>query len=185
MKMERRAWLAYAASLAAAFWPRKPLAQEAGDQDGGIGELLVADPPKVLPALSWLDADGGRHSLSDYAGQGVLLNFWATWCGPCVAELPSLARLAAQLKERGVVVVPVSTDAGGAADVRRFYAGHGITGLGVWLDPRQEAMDRVAVLGLPTTLIIDRKGRESARMAGGTDWMAPGTDATIQALCDF
>ena len=79
-------------------------------------------------------------------------------------------------------MLPISADSGGAAAVRKFYAENHISGLGVYLDPDQKAAAAVGVFGLPTTLIIDRKGREVARMAGGTNWALPGTGHTITTL---
>ena len=172
--------LAAGASLAAGLVPRKPRAE-----DLQVGQLQLRSPPKALPSgLQWLDGDGGTHRVADYAGTGLVLNFWATWCGPCVAEMPSLARMAGSLATSGVKVIPVSTDAGGAASVRQFFGAHGIKGLDVWLDPHQAAMEAIEAEGLPTTLIIDRRGREVARIAGGANWNGSGTAATIVALCD-
>ncbi len=179
--MARRRVLACAASVALLLAPRKLRAEPAPDgQD--IGQLQIADPPKKLPPFTWRDATGARHSLAAYAGQGVLLNFWATWCGPCKAEMPSLAALAPSLAALKIAVVPISADAGGAAAVRKFYAADHISGLGIYLDPDQAAAQAAGVFGLPTTLIIDRMGREVARMAGGTNWALPGTRNTIKAL---
>jgi thiol-disulfide isomerase/thioredoxin len=125
------------------------------------------------------DAAGGAHALAEFAGRGVVLNLWATWCVPCVAELPSLAALAARLASAGVVVVPLSSDRGGAAVVQKFYAGHAIAGLDVWLDPKGAAASALRARGLPTTLLIDRQGRERGRLEGGADWAS---DAAVAGI---
>jgi thiol-disulfide isomerase/thioredoxin len=179
MILGRRSLLALAASLPAALDPRKPRAGEPT-----IGQLQLSDPPRPVPALHWTDAAGAQHGLAEYAGRGVVLNFWATWCGPCVAEMPSLAALAGLLAGKGIVVLPVSNDSDGAGAVRAFYAAHHIAGLGVWLDPQGDGLQAVGGAGLPTTLIVDRKGREVARIAGAADWAAAGTAETVGALCD-
>jgi thiol-disulfide isomerase/thioredoxin len=180
MKLTRRGALACASSLAVAGFARKPFAAESAPK---VGQLQVVDPPRALPDLRWTSGDGATHHLAEYAGKGIVLNFWATWCGPCVAEMPSLAALAPQLAGAHIVVLPVSTDTGGAAAVTRFFQAHHVTGLGIFLDPDGKAMEAIGALGLPTTLIIDRHGREVARMEGGADWGKPGTAATISALC--
>jgi thiol-disulfide isomerase/thioredoxin len=143
----------------------------------GISSLVPTEPAAALPDFSFTDATGGTHSLAEFAGKGVVLNLWATWCVPCVAELPSLAALAAKLS--GVVVLPLSTDRGGAPVVQKFYASHGIAGLGVWLDPKGAAAEALHARGLPTTLLIDRQGRERARLEGGADWASAEAVAAI------
>jgi thiol-disulfide isomerase/thioredoxin len=145
-----------------------------------MSALVPTSPPVPPPAFSFLDAAGATRTLADFAGKGVVLNFWATWCMPCVAELPSLAELAAKAPE--VVVLPVSTDHGGLAVVQDFYRSHGIAGLGIWLDPKGAASEALHLRGLPTTLIIDRQGRERGRLEGGADWASAAAVAEIGKL---
>jgi hypothetical protein len=77
--------------------------------------LVTIDPPKPVPAIRFTSEDGKPQTIGDFAGKGVVLNLWATWCAPCGAELPSLDALAARLAAAGIVVVPLSSDRGGAA----------------------------------------------------------------------
>ena len=147
-----------------------------------MAALKPTDPPRALPAIGFVDAAGVTHGLGEYAGKVVVLNLWATWCPPCVAEMPSLAALARQAAGEGVVVLPLSTDRGGAAVVERFYRAHNIAGPPVLLDTKAAAAEALGARGLPTTLIIDRAGRERARLEGGADWSSPDALAAIRKL---
>jgi len=145
--------------------------------------LLGAGPaPTNLPDLRLLSGNGKIYGISDFAGQGIVLNCWATWCGPCVEEMPSLARLATQIQAAGIAVVPLSSDRGGKEVVENFYRTHEITGLPIWLDPDGDAVHALKLRGIPTTLIIDRQGRERDRLEGAVDWATPDSIAKIKSL---
>lgn len=135
-----------------------------------------------LPDLAFTDAEGRAKSLSDFVGQGIVVNLWATWCPPCVAEMPSLDRLAAALAAERIAVLPLSSDRGGAGAVRAFYERTGVKNLGIWLDPRGAAARALGARGLPTTVIVDRRGREAARLEGDAAWDAPEFLAAIRRL---
>ena len=159
-------------TLAAVLAPRKPRAAAAD----ALSDLKLVDPPLTPAPISFVDAEGRAHTLKEYLGSGVVLNLWATWCPPCVAELPSLVGLAGKLAAQRIVVLPLSSDRGGAASVRQFYQAHGIKSLPILLDPQGNAMRALGVSGIPTTFIIDRKGLERASAAGAQDW---GSDAAV------
>ena len=144
--------------------------------------FVAKSPPSPPPMAAFFDGDGVSHGIAEFAGQGVILNLWATWCIPCVAEMPELQAMAKVLAGERVVVLPLSSDRGGAAVVRKFYASHDITDLGVWLDPKGEAARAWGARGLPTTLIIDRQGREVARLEGAFEWASPAALAEIRRL---
>lgn len=149
----------------------------------GIGDAMrVVDPPKQPPDIRFTASDGASKTLADFAGKGVVLNLWATWCGPCVAELPSLDALVETLAADNIAVVPLSSDRGGAAEVASYYKSHGIAHLGIWIDPDGAAMHALGARGIPTTLILDRQGRERARFEGGIDWADTTAVATIRKL---
>ena len=112
----------------------------------------------------------------------MVLNLWATWCPPCVAEMPALDRLQGAVMSDGIAVLPLSSDRGGNAQVQSFYAARGITRLGVWLDPRGAAGRALGVRGLPTTVLIDPRGRERARLEGAAEWDAPEMVDAIRRL---
>lgn len=146
-------------------------------------EALVAlDPPAPVAAFGFVDASGARREIASFAGRGVVVNLWATWCVPCVAELPALAAMAARLGPDGIAVLPLSSDRGGAAVVEKFFRAHNLTGLDIWLDPNGAAAQALGARGLPTTIVIDRQGRERARLEGAADWAAPAMLARLRQL---
>jgi thiol-disulfide isomerase/thioredoxin len=128
--------------------------------------------PQPLPEFEFTDASGAKVTLAQFHGSMVLLNFWATWCVPCQMEMPSLNALAARMNDM-IVIVPVSVDASGATAVPGYYRRYGLDRLPVFLDPLSNAMHRLAVIGIPTTLLIDRDGREIARQVGAAQWDSP------------
>ncbi len=161
--MGRRGVLAAGVTLSAGLWARN---SGAAEEMQALSSITRVVPPGALPDLGFAGLDGGRVTLSSFRGKPVVLNFWATWCTPCVAELPDLDRLAAS----GVVVLAASTDRAGAAVVAPFLARHGISHAEVVLDRGSEATHAAGVVGFPTTLIIDGQGRLRGRLEGPADW---------------
>jgi thiol-disulfide isomerase/thioredoxin len=171
--------LAAAGTVAAALVGRKGPVSKA--RANGLGKLAES-PPRPLPEFSFTDAEGKLHGLADFAGRGLLINLWATWCPPCVAEMPALDRAQAALAAEGIAVLALSSDRGGRAQVEPFYRERGIRQLGLWLDPRGAAGRALGVRGLPTTIIVDRQGRERARLEGAAEWDQPAMLAAIRRL---
>ena len=177
MTLKRRLFVAAAGTVALAGPLRKPKA----DELQGADALRRLDPPKPID-VRFTAADGSARSLADYAGKGIVLNLWATWCVPCVAEMPSLAAFASVVAKNGIVVLPLSSDRGGAEIVSKFYKELGVANLPVLLDPKSAAAHALNVRGIPTTLIIDRQGREVAWTEGSVDWATDAAVATIRKL---
>jgi thiol-disulfide isomerase/thioredoxin len=167
--------LATAGTLAAAPGGRKARAA------GPYGRL-AEDGPKPLPDFTFTDAEGLERRIADFAGTGLLINLWATWCGPCVEEMPALDRAQAALLGDGIQVLALSSDRGGKAVVEPFLRDKKITRLGLWLDPRGAAGRAMGVRGLPTTVVVDRQGRETARLEGAAAWDAPEMLAAVGRL---
>lgn len=144
--------------------------------------LVTIEPPKPVPPLTFTDAEGKPYDLGDFDGRMLLVNLWATWCAPCVAEMPALDRAQQALEAEGWSVLPLSSDRGGKAQVEPFYQRIGLKHLRIWLDPRGAAGRQLGARGLPTTVIIDRQRREVARLEGEAEWDSPDMLARLRAL---
>ena len=175
----RRSVLAVGGTLAAILAPRKPYAGELPD----LAEVLVpVNPPKTPPEGVFVDADGGEHTLASFLGHGMVINFWATLCEPCIAEMPSLMTLSKALAPHDIAVLPLSSDRGGAKVVSAWFESHNVSGLPILLDPRGALSSAWGGTGIPTTHIIGRDGKERARMEGAADWSSAATIALIEKL---
>ncbi|MDE2516443.1 MAG: TlpA family protein disulfide reductase [Rhodospirillales bacterium] len=180
-KMLRRLGVAAGATLAAGLVARKPRAAELSD----LAEAIQpAKPPTAPPPIQFVDVNGKTHSLAEFKGHGLVVNLWATWCAPCVAELPSLAKLAQAVAPQDVAVLPLSSDHGGKAAVTAFMASHKIEGLPVLLDPEGAVLRAWHVRGIPTTLLINREGLAVARVEGSVDWATPAAVALVKKLVE-
>ena len=180
MMIPRRLALATAAgTLAATVLPRKPLAETLAPLSDGLEHVSPSqDPPDGV----FVTRDGATHRLSEFKGHGMVVNMWATWCAPCVAEMPSLQALSKALAPHDIAVLPLSSDRGGADVVQSWYQSHGITALPVLLDPKGAMARAFNARGIPTTVIIDTTGKVVARLEGAADWAAPEAQALIQKL---
>lgn len=150
----------------------------------GALPLVMRAQPIPLPELRVLDGAGGPVELASLKGKVVLLNIWATWCPPCRQEMPSLDRLQAQLGGADFQVVALSVDTGakGLELVKSFYASEGIRHLAIYQDADTNAIFKLKAVGVPTTLLLDRQGREIGRMSGTAEWDAPKIVDALKAL---
>ncbi|MEQ8816637.1 MAG: TlpA disulfide reductase family protein [Thalassobaculum sp.] len=139
--------------------------------------MSLHEEPRPVPELRFEVGDGRPLALSELRGKVVLLNIWATWCGPCRAEMPTLDRLQAGLGGPDFEVVALSIDRAGIEAVDRFYAEIGVKHLGRYIDVTAKAARDLGAYGLPTTLLIDRDGREVARHVGPAEWDTPSMTA--------
>jgi thiol-disulfide isomerase/thioredoxin len=172
-------WATAAGTLAATALPRKPLAETLAPLTDGLEHVSPSqDPPDGV----FVTRDGATHHLSEFKGHGMVVNMWATWCAPCVAEMPSLQALSKALAPHDIAVLPLSSDRGGADVVQSWYHAHGITALPVLLDPKGAMARAFNARGIPTTVIIDTSGKVVARLEGAADWSAPDAQALIRKL---
>ena len=137
---------------------------------GGPRGFSVAAYPSAAPAAHFKGANGKRLSLEDFRGRVVLLNIWATWCGPCRAEMPSLDRLQALHGADGLDVIAVSVDREGAAVVRAYYQKSGIRNLKLYVDSDRATQSAFRPDGIPMSVLIDREGNVVGEMTGAARW---------------
>ncbi|MEO0427102.1 MAG: TlpA disulfide reductase family protein [Pseudomonadota bacterium] len=150
-----------------------------------LPKMVVHKDARGPYAEGFKDGEDAAMTLADFEGRVVVLNVWATWCPPCRKEMPSIDRLAEAVSGEDVAVVALSTDRGGADPVRRFFGEIGVEHLGIYVDRRGKLPREAAVIGLPATLILDREGREIARLTGDAEWDTPEVIALVRKLAEM
>jgi thiol-disulfide isomerase/thioredoxin len=168
------------ASPAAALPPAAVAALQA-QRAGEMTRLVLHAEPKARVDVPFDDAAGRPVSFADWQGQIVVVNFWATWCPPCLKEMPSIDRLAAAMRGE-VAVIAVSTDRGSPDKPRLWLEANAIANLPLYHDKALRLANGAGILGQPTTLILDRQGREIARLQGQAEWDAPEAQAILRAI---
>lgn len=150
-----------------------------GDKQALTGKIDRALAGEPIPALSFADPAGASLDLASLEGTPVLVNLWATWCAPCVVEMPLLDDLAGAMEGR-LRVVTVSQDVRGPDLVAPFFDQRGFARIEPWLDPDGSLAQAVGGDGgLPLTVLYDARGRELFRVAGGYDWASEEAIAAI------
>ncbi len=135
------------------------------------GRLDRSRGGRPAPDLAFQRPDGGPVRLSAFRGRPLLVNLWATWCGPCVVEMPSLDRLAGSQADDGLQVIAISQDStDGRRKVTDFFAARSLPNLQAYLDAEMGLMFALGADTLPTTILYDSRGREVWRMIGMADW---------------
>lgn len=135
-----------------------------------IGAFIRKPSPEAVPNIQFQDASGQPVTLDSFKGRVVLLNLWATWCQPCRKEMPALDRLQAALGGPDFEVVALSIDRSGVAGARKFLDSVGVSKLKLYADPTARLANEFKAIGLPTTLLLDRQGREIGRLIGPAEW---------------
>jgi len=150
--------------------PAQPAGEAAEAAEELTGKVDRSFTGEVMPAVQLTDPEGQTLDTASLRGKPVLVNLWATWCVPCVTEMPLLDDLAAQLGD-DVLVLTVSEDFQGAEKVVPFFAERNLDNLPQWMDPENElAMAYGGGTGLPLTVLYDADGQEVWRVLGGYDW---------------
>ncbi len=149
---------------------------------GDMRKLAFHSVAKDPVLVTFVDKDGVEMDISAYKGKVVLLNFWATWCAPCRKEMPMLEALQNELGGDDFAVVTMATGRNPVPVIEAFFAKINVSNLPILRDPKQAYARRMAVLGLPMTMILDREGREIARLRGDAEWDSPDALAILRAV---
>ena len=135
----------------------------------GIKQFQL-DKPFEVTDVQFVDENNIIHNLTDYKGKVVLLNFWATWCGPCVSEMASLSRLADNVKGQDIEIIPVSIEYKDIEVIRKFYKEHNITNIPAYRDDRGNSFKALKLQALPTSFVVNKEGKAVAKILGEIDW---------------
>ena len=152
---------------------------------GEVAAFGLSKPALRAPELTFNGPDGTPVTLASFMGKTVLVNLWATWCVPCRKEMPSLDKLQAKLGGPDFQVVAVNVDTARLDRPKAFLKDTGVTNLAFYADPTGDVMQQLKtegqLLGLPTTLLIDRNGCEIGTLAGPAEWASPDAEQFVTA----
>ncbi|WP_404422645.1 TlpA disulfide reductase family protein [Thalassospira australica] len=150
-----------------------------------LSKMDTAPDRTSLPEKAvFIEKDGSESDLKDLKGQVILVNLWATWCAPCIEEMPDLDRLASEMDGKPFRILALSQDRGGAEIVQEFFDENGIGNLDVVLDPRGATARAFGARGLPTSFVIDANGQVIGKLEGTAKWDADGVIAYFNSLID-
>jgi thiol-disulfide isomerase/thioredoxin len=148
------------------------------------GDFSPFDPPLPTPNEDFEDSLGGKVHLADFKGQVVVLNFWASWCAPCVAEMPTLDALQADLGPEGLTVIAISLDRDGVKKAAPFFRRTGVKNLKLYTDRMADLFQELKGSALPTTYLLDRQGQVVEIYVGATDWNADAVKDVLKKYLD-
>ena len=176
-------WAAWISILAGLMWVQSLAADEdfAEKAHAIPGFRLILNTPPA-PDTVFFNRDNRRLRLEDFRGDVVLLNFWATWCKPCIQELPGINALQTQLAGDGFQVVAVASGAQMGKTPQAFLAEHRLDALDLYHDPHATMMNSLGTKTLPSTFLIDRQGRIVGGVIGQTDWGTAAAEHAVRHL---
>ncbi len=148
---------------------KPPQPQAEADSVESIGKVDISHRGEAMPAVPFLGPDGGPATLTGFRGRPLLVNLWATWCGPCVKEMPTLDTLAGREADRFRLMV-VSQDMAGKREVDPYFAKARFAHLLPYLDKQNVLMEALKTDTLPTTIFYDAAGKEQWRVLGNMNW---------------
>ena len=154
---------------------------------GNDGKKYVIDRSKAgseLPDFIFADAQGANVTLENFKGKPILVNLWATWCGPCVAEMPQLDRIAGDYAKDELQVLTISQDSMGADKVLPFFEAKDFKHIQPWLDPENQFGFHYGGGVLPASILYTADGKEVARISGALDWESDEAKALLEETID-
>ncbi len=151
-------------------------------REGSLKKLVFSSEAKDVSQAVFTDPDGGEHSLAEWQGKYVLVNFWATWCAPCRKEMPSLDALQEEFGGESFEVLTIATGRNALPAIERFFEEIEISNLPILLDPKQKLAREMAVLGLPISVILNPEGQEIARLRGDAEWYSDSARAIVAEM---
>jgi thiol-disulfide isomerase/thioredoxin len=173
------------AAIAVSLAPTWAVQAESGPPvEGQVQNFEVFPQPVETTDVTVLTKDGGKTTLNQFRGKYIVLNFWATWCGPCIRELPSLERLDAALPDDRAQVVLVSQDRAGFKQTERFLKKLDVNFPDNFVDERLKFSRALGIVSLPTTLLIGPDGKEVGRLVGHAEWDSPEALALVNWYLD-
>ena len=131
-----------------------------------IKNLIINKDKKKIENIEFTKFDGQKVSLLNYKSNPLIINFWATWCAPCIEEMPSLNRLQANTDFNNLKIIPINVGRDNIEKSKSFYKKLKINNLEIYFDKNVELANKFLLRGLPTTVFINKKGEEFARIIG-------------------
>ncbi len=190
-KKTRIAVAAGAAALIGSLWilasrdgPGPAHAHAGPERVGQMRSFEMTPSLHPRPTVTWKDAAEQEVSLASFSGKVVMLNFWASWCSPCLRELPSINRLQARLGGDQFAVVALNVDRGGKPVASRYTRKLNLDKLDLYLDQDNTTAKSMRLQSMPTTIIFDARGREVGRIVGSAEWDTEEAVALLQWFID-
>jgi len=152
--------------------------------EGWMAQFILNDPPRPAPLTAFHIAAGDKVTLASFKGKVILVNFWATWCAPCVREMPSLDRLQAAIGPDKFQIIAVNEDRAGPEKALPFLKKLGIEHFTSYFDRHMALARALHLRGMPTSYLIDGKGNVIGSLAGIAEWDAPEAVALIRYYID-
>tara|TARA_B100000686_G_C16571773_1_gene853312 strand:- start:347 stop:886 length:540 start_codon:yes stop_codon:yes gene_type:complete len=140
------------------------------NEDIPLNNLAINEIPKPISALKFEDFSGNKINLKNYHGKLVIINFWATWCAPCKKEMPSLDKLSQNLKFKNLLIFPINMEKPNTVKTKKFFSDLKIKKLEIFFDENLNFVKEFKLRGVPTTILINKKGEEFARIIGEVDF---------------